>query len=79
MKKKTDNWRHLSVKEKEKFRKAYENTFGKVGRPRLAAEVKKKGIYIKLDPETILKFKEKAKKTGTPYQTLISEALKKAA
>lgn len=82
MKKKIDkeaNWRHLTSEEKSKFRKAYVNTFGKVGRPALNSSVKKKSIHIKLDPEVIKKFKDKAKKTGKPYQTLINEALKKVA
>lgn len=85
MKKKTDkgnretNWRHFTSEEKKKFRKAYVNTFGKVGRPALDSSVKKKSVHIKLDPEVIKKFKAKAKKTGKPYQTLINEALKKVA
>lgn len=82
MKKKTDkevNWRHFTVEEKKKFRKAFVKTFGKAGRPVLDASVKKKSVHIKLDPEVIKKFKDKAKKTGKPYQTLINEALKKAA
>lgn len=82
MKKKTDkenNWRHFTAEEKKKFRKAFVNTFGKVGRPALDSSVKKKSVHIKLDPEVIKKFKDKAKKTGKPYQTLINEALKKAA
>lgn len=82
MKKKTNKearWRHFTAEEKKKYRKAFENTFGKVGRPALDASVKKKSVHIKLDPEVIKKFKDKAKKTGKPYQTLINEALKKAA
>ena len=85
MKKKTDKtikeagWRHLTAEEKKKFRKAYVNTFGKVGRPTLDSSIKKQSVHIKLDPEVIKKFKDKAKKTGKPYQTLINEALKKAA
>lgn len=82
MKKKTDKetgWRHFTAEEKKKYRKAFVNTFGKVGRPALDSSVKKKSVHIKLDPEVIKKFKDKAKKTGKPYQTLINEALKKAA
>ena len=85
MKKKTDKsnknagWRHFTPEEKKKFRKAYVNTFGKVGRPALDSSVKKKSVHIKLDPDVIKKFKDKAQKTGKPYQTLINEALKKAA
>ncbi len=78
MKKKEDNWRHLTTSEKAKFRKAYTNTFGKVGRPAMSEAIKKKSVHIKLDPEVIAKFKEKSKKTGVPYQTLINQALKKA-
>ena len=85
MKKKTNklkqesSWRHLTATEKNKFRKAYVETLSKVGRPALDSSVKKKSVHIKLDPEVIKKFKDKAKKTGKPYQTLINEALKKAA
>ena len=78
MKKKEDSWRHLTNAEKTKFRKAYTNTFGKVGRPPMPDSVKKKSVHTKLDPEVIAKFKEKSKKTGVPYQTLINQALKKA-
>ena len=74
-----NEWRKPTAAEKKKYLKAYENTFGKVGRPALDSSVKKKSIHIKLDPEVIAKFKLKAKKTGKPYQTLINEALKKAA
>lgn len=73
------DWRRVTPAEHKKFLKAYENTFGKVGRPALDADVKKQSIHIKLDPEVIAKFKAKAKKTGKPYQTLMNEALKKAA
>ena len=83
MKKKIDsldrNWRLLTSQEKKKFKDALKNTFGKTGRPPLSLELKKKSIHIKLDPDVIEKFKEKAKKTGKPYQTLINEVLKKAA
>ena len=72
-------WRKPTPVEKKKYLTAYENTFGKVGRPKLDAEIKKKSIHIKLDPEVIKKFKARAKKEGKPYQTLINEALKKAA
>jgi uncharacterized protein (DUF4415 family) len=73
-----DGWRPLTAAEKKKFKKAYENTFGKVGRPLMAADQKKVSIHIKLDQDVIKLFKDKSKKTGRPYQTLINEFLKKA-
>ena len=82
MKKKLDldpkKWRHHTPEERKRFIKGLDETFGKVGRPKLNADVKKKSVHIKLDPEVIKKFKAKAKKEGKPYQTLINEALKKA-
>lgn len=83
MKKKTDSrsgvWRKPTPQEKKRHLAAYENTFGKVGRPSMDAKLKRVAISIKLDPQVLAKFKEKAKKTGRPYQSLINEALKKAA
>ena len=72
-------WRHATPEERKKYTKGLDQTFGKVGRPKLGTELKKKSVHIKLDPEIIKKFKAKAKKVGRPYQTLINEALKKAA
>ena len=73
-----DGWRSLTEAEKKKFKKAYENTFGKVGRPPMDASQKKVSVHIKLDQDVIKTFKAKSKKTGRPYQTLINEFLKKA-
>ena len=73
------HWRKFTDAERKKYTKALVKTFGKAGRPALSPEVKKKSIHIKLDPDIIRKFKAKAKKMGRPYQTLINEALKKAA
>jgi len=74
-----DGWRPLTEVEKKRFKKAYENTFGKVGRPPMDPDKKKVSIHIKLDQDIIKIFKSKSKKTGKPYQTLINEFLKKAA
>jgi uncharacterized protein (DUF4415 family) len=82
MKKKTEPkrgvWRKPTAEEKKRFSEAYENTFGKMGRPLMAEDQKKQSIHIKLDQDIIKVFKDKSKKTGRPYQTLINEFLKKA-
>jgi uncharacterized protein (DUF4415 family) len=71
-------WRKPTAEEKARFKKAATNTLKLVGRPALPESKKAVGIYIKLEPDLIKKFKDKSKKTGKPYQTLIKEALKKA-
>mgnify|MGYP000918027974 CR=1 FL=1 len=74
------NWEHSTPEQLKAYKKGIEKKLGvKLGRPFIAPELKYVAISIKLDPVVLKKFKAKAKKTGKPYQTLINEALKKAA
>lgn len=82
MKKKNDldpnKWRHFTPEEKKKYRDAYVNTFGKVGRPALADAEKAKTVSMRINPDVLEKVKARAKKEGKGYQTLINEILKSA-
>lgn len=49
----------------------------RVGRP-LLGSAPRTGVHIRLDPDVLRKLKEKAKKAGVRYQSLINEILKKA-
>jgi uncharacterized protein (DUF4415 family) len=52
-------------------------TAGRVGRPLLGSGLRK-DIHIRLDPEVLAKLKQRAKKEGMKYQSLINQILKKA-
>jgi uncharacterized protein (DUF4415 family) len=71
--------RRITGAERRYYRKAYENTFGEKmprrGRPAKKPHEKYIDIHIKLDPRAINWAKEKAKKNGVGYQTIINEAL----
>ncbi len=41
-------WRKLTTEENKRFAEAYENTFGKMGRPLMAEDQQKQSIHIKL-------------------------------
>ena len=73
-----DRWRHFTPEEKKKYRAAYANTFGKVGRPPLADAEKAKTVSMRINPDVLDKVKARAKKEGKGYQTLINEILKSA-
>ena len=71
--------RRITSAERRYYRKAYENTFGEKmprrGRPAKKPHEKYIDIHIKLDPRAVNWAKQKAKKNGVGYQTVINEAL----
>lgn len=73
-----NKWRHFSAEEKKKYRAAYVNTFGKVGRPPMAEVEKAKTITMRINPEVLDKVKARAKKEGKGYQSLINEILRES-
>jgi uncharacterized protein (DUF4415 family) len=73
---KQNEWRAITSAEVKAYKKAY---ISKLGRPLKAEKLKHVPISIKLDPLVLKKFKQRSKKTGIPYQTLINTALKDAA
>lgn len=73
-----NKWRHFSAEEKKKYKAAYVNTFGKVGRPPMAEIEKSKMVSMRISPEVLNQVKARAKKEGKGYQTLINEILKSA-
>ena len=52
---------------------------GAIKKAVLAAKTRKVMMTARIDPETILKIKEKADRVGIPYQTLINSILKRYA
>ncbi len=73
---KTSEWIKVPKKEVMLHRKSYK---AKVGRPFKSVEDKGVRISLILDPKVLKKFKDKSKKNGIPYQTLINSLLKDAA
>lgn len=72
-------YRRVTAEEHTAFKKAIEKKLEiKLGRPFMDPTLKKKNVTLKLSPALIEKLKKKAKKSGKPYQTLISEILEKA-
>src|SRR5689334_11552648 len=49
----------------------------RIGRP-LIGSAPRINVHIRIDPDVLRKIKEKAKKKGIKYQSLINEILKKA-
>jgi uncharacterized protein (DUF4415 family) len=71
--------RRITPQEVAMFRKAYENTFGEKppqrGRPLKKAHLKYKDIHIKIHPKALQWARNRAKKKGVGYQTVINEVL----
>lgn len=72
-------FKRISSKKHKELKAAAKNTLKKLGRPTKSDDDKYVPISLKIDPRVLSAFKDKAKKTGKPYQTLINEVLKKAA
>jgi|GEM_PF-5430995 len=72
----SNEWIKVTKKEVLEHRKAYK---AKVGRPFKSIEDKGIRISLVVDPKVLKKFKDKSKKKGVPYQTLINALLKDAA
>lgn len=72
-------FKRISAKKHKELKKAAESTLKKLGRPPKPENEKYVPVYIKIDPIVLNLIKDKARKKGVPYQTLINELLKKAA
>lgn len=75
--------RRITPEEVQMYRQTYKNTFGywppARGRPPKKAHLKYRDIHLKIHPRALKWAKERAKKQGIGYQTVINEALLKHA
>ncbi len=71
--------RRITPEEVAMYRQAFKNTFGHYpparGRPPKQDRHKYKDVHIKIHPQALLWAKQKAKKRGIGYQTVINEVL----
>ncbi len=71
--------RKVTPQETEMYRRAIENTFGierpRRGRPLHGPKKKYRDVHIKIHPQALKWVKNRAKKRGIGYQTVINEIL----
>ena len=71
------NFKRLTKKQHEKFKKTAENTLKKLGRPALEENKKYIPTYIRFHPKVVAWAKKESKKRGIGYQTVINDELLK--